>query len=318
MARKPRIEYENAFYHVICRGNNRQKIYLDKEDYKTFLKYLKETKDRFFLKIYGYTLMDNHFHQLIETPEGNLSISMQSLLTRYARYFNKRHKKVGHLFQGRYKAIICQKNGYFMELVRYIHLNPIRAKIVKDPAEWTWSGYRSLLGLDRDGLVETGGVLSYFGNTVKTARENFVRFMSEGKGIKHCEEYYKVADGRILGDERFIEKIKMKMSESVRQSNRAFLGNISFDKLARDICNELKIKDIKRKVKERKISFARQVFSYISRKYLHKRVKDIANFLSQELSAISQGIRRFEVTLKKDKSKKKFTDAFLKKLSTEK
>jgi len=316
MARKPRAEYENAFYHVICRGNNRQKIYLDREDYRVFLKYLKETKKKYFLKIHGYVLMKNHVHQLIETPEGNLSAAMQSLLTRYVRYFNKRHKRTGHLFQGRYKAILCQKENYLLELVRYIHLNPVRANAVTRPEEWEWSGYRAYLGLIKDVIVDTENVLSYFGDTLLTARKSFVKFVSEGIGMEHREEYYKVSGNIILGDERFVEEVKMKISNPVRMSKRIILKNISFGKLAKQISGDLRIKDIKEKTKQRKISFARQVFSYISRKYYHRPVKDIAEYLSQELSAVSQGLRRFEIVLEKDESKKKYINYLLEKLKS--
>jgi len=317
MARKPRVEYENAFYHVIYRGNNQQKIYLDREDYRIFLKILKETKGKYFLRIHGYVLMKNHVHQLIETPKGNLSAAMQSLLTRYVRYFNKRHKKTGHLFQGRYKAILCQKENYLLELVRYIHLNPVRANAVKRPEDWEWSGYRAYLGLIKDVIVDTEDILSYFGDTLLIARRRFAEFISEGIDMEHREEYYKVSGNLILGDERFVEEVKMKISNPVRTSKRITLKNISFSELAGQISGELKIKDIKERTKQRKINFARQVFSYISRKYYHRAVKDIAEYLSQELSAVSQGLRRFEIVLAKDESKRKYIDYLLGKLKSE-
>ena len=128
MARKPRIEFPGAFYHIIVRGNNRQKIFADDEDYKYFLGRLNHYKERFKFVLFAYVLMPNHIHLLLETGEVPLSRIMQSLQFTYTQKFNRRHKKVGHLFQGRYKAILCQKESYLLELIRYIVLNPVRAR----------------------------------------------------------------------------------------------------------------------------------------------------------------------------------------------
>ena len=135
MARKPRIHFPGALYHVITRGNRRQGIFLDEKDLQRFLTYLSDCKNRFPFRLYAYALMKNHLHLLIEVEENPLSRIMQSLLFGYARYFNRRYGEVGHLFQGRYKAILCDKDAYLLELVRYIHLNPVRAKIVREPEE---------------------------------------------------------------------------------------------------------------------------------------------------------------------------------------
>jgi REP element-mobilizing transposase RayT len=125
MARKPRIHFPGALYHVITRGNRRQGIFQDEKDLEQFLTYLSNCKNRFPFCLYAYALMQNHLHFLIEVGEIPLSRIMQSLLFGYAHYFNRRYREVGHLFQGRYKAILCDKDAYLLELVRYIHLNPL-------------------------------------------------------------------------------------------------------------------------------------------------------------------------------------------------
>lgn len=159
MARKPRIHFPGALYHVISRGNQRQDIFLDDKDLKTFLAYLSEYKTRYPFHLYAYSLMKNHFHLLLEVEGTPLGKIMQSLLFRYTRYFNKRYGKVGHLFQGRYKAILCDKDAYLVELVRYIHLNPVRAKVVTDPEKYLWTSHLGYLGKVKDGFIEEDFVL---------------------------------------------------------------------------------------------------------------------------------------------------------------
>ena len=129
MARKPRIEFEGAFYHVITRGNQRQKIFRDEKDYKKYLEILSEYKKQYKYCLYSYILMNNHIHLLLETQDFPLSKIQQGINQRYTMYFNKKHKTVGHLFQGRYKAILCDKDKYLLSLIKYIHLNPVRAKV---------------------------------------------------------------------------------------------------------------------------------------------------------------------------------------------
>lgn len=132
MARRPRVHFPGALYHVISRGNQRQKIYKDDPDYQRFETLLGEVIKRHALTLYAYVLMPNHFHLLLEVGRVPLSKAMQVLLYRYTRGYNQRHRKSGHLFQGRYKAILCDRDNYLMELIRYLHLNPVRAGMASD------------------------------------------------------------------------------------------------------------------------------------------------------------------------------------------
>ena len=149
MARRPRVHFPGALYHVIARGNQRQDIFLAEEDFKTYLSYLSEYKSKYSFYVYAFALMRNHVHLLVEVKDTSLSRIMQVLQFRYTRCFNKRYRKVGHLFQGRYRAILCDKDQYLLELTRYIHLNPVRAGIVEVPEKYPWTGHLSYLGKEK-------------------------------------------------------------------------------------------------------------------------------------------------------------------------
>jgi len=262
-------------------------------------------------------LMPNHFHLLLETTDRKLSEAMQVLLTRYARYFNRKYQRVGHLFQGRYKAILCQKDTYLLELVRYIHLNPVRAGLAEDPIEWDWSSYAAYLGERDSDWVRTKEVLEYFSKDLVPARRKFVSFMKESKNLEHRLEFYQVKDGRLLGEEEFIEEIKRKVCEPVRKDRRVNIGKVSFSELAERISAELKIdKELLRTSgKQRQGSLARGIFGYVGRKYRHWKTGEIARFLGRDLTSISKGISRFEERLSNDKEIQHLVERIVEKIS---
>src|SRR5512139_759104 len=190
MARRPRIHFNGALYHVISRGNHGQRTFRDEKDFKRFLAYLSNCKAKFPFRLFAYALMQNHIHLLLEVKRIPLSKIMQSLLVRYTRYFNTRHDEKGHLFQGRYKAIVCDKDVYLLELVRYIHLNPVRAKIVKRPEDYAWTGHFSYIGKGTESLIDEGFVLKQFSDNRSLARRRYRQFIWEGVSIGHEEKYY--------------------------------------------------------------------------------------------------------------------------------
>ena len=145
MSRPLRLEFPGALYHVTARGNARADIFLDDEDRDRFLLLLKDEIIQQGWRCYAWCLMDNHYHFLIETPEANLSRGMQRLNGRYTQSFNRIHQRVGHIFQGRYKAILVEKESHLLELCRYIVLNPVRAGMVDDVSQWQWSSYHDTL-----------------------------------------------------------------------------------------------------------------------------------------------------------------------------
>jgi putative transposase len=185
MARPLRIEYDGALYHVTSRGNERKPIFKDAADRELFLDTLFQVTERFNWLCHAYCLMDNHYHLVIETPDGNLSKGMRQLNGVYTQAFNRRRHRVGHLFQGRFKGILVQKDSHFLEVCRYVVLNPVRAKAVKHPREWPWSSYRATAGQSltlTPRCLKVDEVLSHFGQRRGTAQEKYRGYVREGLG----------------------------------------------------------------------------------------------------------------------------------------
>ena len=182
MTRPLRIEFPGALYHITSRGNGREAIYLDDIDRLQFLKVLGEVCQRFNWVVHAYCLMDNHYHPLAETPDSNLSKDMRHLNGVYTQQFNRHHERVGHVFQGRYQAIIVQKETYLLELTRYIVLNPVRAQMVRSTKEWRWSSYRATAGqIERPPCLQPDWLLPLFGKKKQIAMEAYRQFVAEGK-----------------------------------------------------------------------------------------------------------------------------------------
>ncbi len=213
MARPLRIEYPGAVYHVTARGNRRDAIYKDDKDRHAFLEVLFQVVDRNNWLCHAYCLMDNHYHLIIETPDGNLSYGMRNLNGMYTQWYNRRHHSVGHVFQGRFKSIIVDKEGYLLELSRYVVLNPVRAGMVKKPEEWEWSGYRATVGLaEAPGYLTTEWLLSQFGSQTALARRRYRSFVLDG--MKEEESVWKNLKGQcIMGGDRFIDRIRGMIEE---------------------------------------------------------------------------------------------------------
>ncbi len=178
MARPLRIEFAGALYHVTSRGNAQGDIFFTDDDRHAFLAILGKVCGRYNWLCHAYCLMGNHYHLLVETPEGNLSKGMRQLNGVYTQYVNRRHGRVGHLFQGRFKGILVQKEAYLLELTRYIVLNPVRAGMVKKPEAWPWSSYRATVGLSKKmDFLCTDGLLSAFAEKRRKAAKAHARFV---------------------------------------------------------------------------------------------------------------------------------------------
>jgi len=152
MARPLRIEYEGAYYHITARGNEKRKIYFTKSDYEKFKGYLAEAKKKYGIIIHSYVLMSNHYHLIIQTPEANLSKAMHYINGSYTTYTNIKRNRSGHLFQGRYKAILIDRDNYLLELSRYLHLNPVRAGMVNRPEEYPYSSYKTYISRSKEDI----------------------------------------------------------------------------------------------------------------------------------------------------------------------
>jgi len=212
MARPLRIEFPGAIYHVTSRGNAKEAIFLENEDNHKFLEVLSTVVERFNWLCHSYCLMRNHYHLMIETPEGNLSRGMRQLNGVYTQVFNRRHMRVGHLLQGRYKAILVEKDTHLLSLCRYIILNPLRTGFAKRPEEWGWSSYKPTIGeAKRPPFLTTEWILSQFDDKKPEAAKKYKKYVLEG--IK-ADSPWKVLTGQIvLGTESFLEKFSELLKE---------------------------------------------------------------------------------------------------------
>ena len=208
MARKSRLHVPGGLYHVILRGNARQEIFFSAEDRTRFYELIEEGVTRFGYRVHAFCLMTNHLHLALQAGEQPLSAGMQNLAFRYTRHINARRKRAGHLFEGRFKAFLVDRDRYGLALVRYIHLNPVRARMVKQPSAYAYSSHRAYLGKETLPWLTTDWVLGQFAPRVNLARSRYVRFIDAGKAEGHNETFYGGhADARVIGEEDFVKTI---------------------------------------------------------------------------------------------------------------
>ena len=204
MARPLRIEFSGALYHITSRGNAREDIYRDNADRYTFLELLNEITNRYSWICHAYCLMSNHYHILIETCSPTLSKGMKRLNGNYSQRYNYHHRRVGHVFQGRFKAILVEKESYLLELARYIVLNPVRARMVHVAKEWPWSSYRATAGYTRPiDCLTTDWVLSGFDRNKKNACERYRLFVSQG--LNQPSPWEELKNQVYLGSDQFVD-----------------------------------------------------------------------------------------------------------------
>ncbi len=207
MARPLRLEFAGALYHVTSRGDRREAIYETDEDRESYLSLLGEVCEIYHWHCHAYCLMTNHYHLLIETLEGNLSKGMRQLNGVYTQHFNRANSRVGHVFQGRYQAILVDKDHYLLELARYIVLNPVRAKMVRAAKEWRWSSYRATAGQQtRPSWLEVNGLLGRFGKRKSLAIKAYKRFIAQGK--EQGSPWTALKKQIFLGDATFVEEMQ--------------------------------------------------------------------------------------------------------------
>lgn len=282
MARPLRIEYPGALYHVTSRGNARKKIFRDDQDKENFLDTLASVVKRYNWLCHAYCLMDNHYHLMIETPDANLSKGMRQLNGLYTQRYNKRHSKTGHVFQGRFKALLVQKDSYLLELSRYVVLNPVRARTVEDPKDWKWSSYPATAGLIKTpDYVAVDWLLQQFGNNKKTAQARYKEFVKEG--IKRKTSPWQELQGQVLlGDEKFIEEFKdiLNGKQQIKEIPRKqrYIGRPTL----KDLFGEVKNKN----ARNRQIYTAHVKFGYT--------LKEIADCLQIHYTTVSKVIQRRE------------------------
>jgi REP-associated tyrosine transposase len=234
MARPLRIEYDGALYHVTSRGNDRKPIFKEDSDRELLLNILAKVAERFHWICHAYCLMTNHYHLVIETPDGNLSKGMRQLNGVYTQSYNKRQGRVGHVFQGRFKAILVQKDSHFLEVCRYVVLNPVRAKTIGHPRQWKWSSYRATAGTAAvSGCLTVDEILSHFGQRRAAAQEKYCEFVQAGIGSPSIWDDLKAQS--LLGVEGFALGLRHLVTEKqqIREipKEQRFVGRPTMEKL---------------------------------------------------------------------------------------
>jgi putative transposase len=281
MARPLRIEYPGAVYHITSRGNEKKIIFKDERDREIFLDILSQVDKLYNWICHAYCLMNNHYHLIIETPDGNLSAGMRQLNGVYTQAFNRQYNRVGHLFQGRYKGILIQKDSHLLEVCRYVVLNPVRAKAVKRPEQWRWSSYQATAGIEKPHpCLSTEWILNQFGSTRRSAEKAYRKFVVDG--IKQESIWEAVRAQSILGEEEFTatltdylrgKKDIAELPKSQRYIDRPSLENIFSENILKDISK-----------RNRKISEAVQRHGY--------RQREVADYLEMHFTSISRILRK--------------------------
>lgn len=245
MARPLRIEFEGAVYHITSRGNAGNDVYTSDSDRTLFLKVLRRTVERYRWLCYAYCLMSNHYHLLIETPEPNLSRGMRHLNGVYTQSFNRAHRRMGHIFQGRFKAILIEKESHLLEVARYIVLNPVRAGMVGHPRDWPWGSYRATAGEAQPlAFLALDWLLEQFGSRRRQAVLAYRKFAREGGDTPVWDQ---LQGGALLGTETFVEQMRPLLQDAARSQefvrNERLLGQPSLEQLFEDVGSDRRLRD---------------------------------------------------------------------------
>lgn len=277
MARPLRIELAGGLYHISSRGNRGEETFTDDADRQAFLEILGAVSDRMKWICHAYCLLPNHYHLVVETPQPNLAKGMRQLNGVYTQTFNRRHKRAGHIFQGRYKAVLVDRDPFLLEVIRHVLVSPVQLRLVRDATQWRWSSCRATMGkADQPHWLHTDWILEQFAKNRKKAQENFVEFLKEGKTEANVWE--SLRNQIYLGDEKFLRRMQRKVggkgdgeaAKSPRQSARKPLDFYG------------------RKYKDRTEAMAQ---AYLSGEYS---MKAIGDFFSVHYATVSRAVKRFE------------------------
>ena len=286
MARALRIEYPGAVYHVTSRGDRGERIFEDDRDRQMFLGVLESVVGRFTWVCHSYCLMGNHYHLLVETPQPNLSRGMRQMNGVYTQRFNRRHGRVGHVFQGRYKSIVIEKDPHLLEVCRYTVLNPVRAGIVTQPRQWRWSNYCATAGLrEPPTFLDTQWVLSQFAARRTEAQREYRRFVREG--LDAPSPWKRLVGGLVLGGEEFVAQCRAQLN-----------GDLDLSEVPRGQANlarpslSVLFGDIDPKEESRRDSAVAS--AYLEYGYT---MKAIADFLGVHYMTVSRALNKYEHTM---------------------
>lgn len=289
MARKQRIHYPGALYHVILRGNTQQDVFFEDCDRYRFFLLLQEGSEKFGYRIHAYCLMTNHIHLVIQVGETPLSRIMQSLSLRYTAWINRRLNRSGHLFQGRYKAVLVDADSYLLELVAYIHLNPLRAGMAASLGDYAWCSHSAYLGQEVVPWLTTDQVLTMLGCSRDKAVRSFSNFVEERMGESHKFEFYRGGefDSRLLGDERFVDEA-MKMAQMPREL-KPTVGQVL--EAVKNICN-IDDETLSSRQRSGSIAEARTLAAWAVSEFSDGTISEVGRLFGRDVSTLSACIKR--------------------------
>lgn len=322
MPRQARLDVPGALHHIMVRGINKANIFDDDQDKRRFLERLGDTVTDGQCTVYAWVLMSNHAHVLFKSGKDGISAVMRKLLTWYAQYYNRRHNRTGHLFENRYKSILCDEENYLLTLVRYIHLNPIRAGIIKTIEEldcYPWGGHRAVIGKSMYSWMDARHVLSEFGSSMRKAIVEYRKFIQEGMGMGRSmaltggglirsqggwsqvlamrrrgqkEEY----DERILGNGDFVSAIIKDVEDRYLRQIKHKRSGRTIQKIVDEECKrqQISLQELKAGSKRRRVSDMRAGIAYRCREELGVSAAEIARHLGVNTSCIVRSIERAE------------------------
>jgi putative transposase len=309
MSRPLRIAYPGAFYHITSRGNERKPVFKSGRDREKFLEYLESATSRYKAVIHVYCLMDNHYHLLLETPAGNLPRIMRHINGAYTTYFNVKRNRSGHLFQGRYKAILIDADEYAKELSRYIHLNPVRAGLVEKPEDYPWSSYRDYTGGRKPaGWLKRDFILEYFDAKEPAAQEKYKTFVNQLAKENYETPLKDLFASTILGCAEFITYLKEHHLKDTQPDRNV--------PATRRLSEMLSMPDIIEKVDQAVFDerLSRNIKLYLCREFTGERLKEIGDRFHVSESAVSHAARKMSELVAKDKTIRKGVEAIVKEL----
>jgi putative transposase len=295
MARKPRIHHPGGFYHIILRGNGGQDIFLADTDRYRLLLLLQEGTCRFGYRVHAFCLMTNHLHLVLQAGNIPLSRGLQNLSFRYTRWVNRREKRTGHLFQGRYKAVLIDGDSYLLELVRYIHLNPLRAGMVQNPEEYPWTSHPVYLGRDDLAWLTTEDLLGQFGRQAGKARREYARFIQDGFDEAYRKEFHcGGSDPRILGSDDFVT--------AVLAAKVGVARDVTLDHVVAAVFHvyDLDRTALQSPSQQRHLSEARAVLAWLARETGAGSLEQVSTQVNRDPGSLSSAVRRLLERAKSD------------------
>jgi len=305
MARKPRVHFPGALYHVMLRGNGGQEVFFSQEDRSRFFLLLQEGIERYGHRVHAFCLMTTHVHLAIQVGNIGLPRIIQNLAFRYTRWVNWRRGRRGHLFQGRYKAVLVDADAYLLALTRYIHLNPVWSGIVESPEDYPWGGHRAYLGMETIPWLTTEWVLSMFSQKAGSARQAYREFVEQRRGGGYQREYGMGSDvdSRILGDTNFLEKV-------LGQEQKELGRSVTMEEIVSYFCKQFSLREeeLSGSGKDRRISRVRAVMAWLVQQSGCLTLSELSKRVGRDCSTLSTAAKLLEKEIQTDTDLNRFVN----------